>query len=55
MTDAMRPLVIDWLTQEGLLKEEGYGESDVTDELVSNIVGDAFTRPKRTARNPGRP
>ncbi len=27
MTDAMRPLVIDWLRQEGLLKEEeGYGE-----------------------------
>jgi hypothetical protein len=40
----MRPLVIDWLTQEGLLKEECYGEDEVTEEVVSNIVGDAFGR-----------
>jgi hypothetical protein len=46
MTDAMRPLVIDWLTQEGLLKQEGYGEGQVTEELVSNIIGDAFARPE---------
>lgn len=46
MTDAMRPLVIGWLEQEGLIKEGGYGEGQVTEELVSNIVGDAFTRPE---------
>jgi hypothetical protein len=46
MTEEMRPFVIDWLEQEGLLKEEGYGEGQVTEELVSNIVGDAFARPE---------
>lgn len=56
MTQAMRPFVIGWLEQEGLLKEKGYGEGQVTEELVSNIVGDAFTRPEFWAefhrRNP---
>ena len=46
MTDAMRPFVIGWLEQEGLLKEKGYGEGQVTEELVSNIVGDAIANPE---------
>src|SRR4029077_14935306 len=56
MTDALRPYVLDWLEQEGLLKEKGYGEGNVTEELVSNIVGDAIAHPEFwrqfQARNP---
>jgi hypothetical protein len=56
MVEAMRPYVIDWMQQEGLLKEGGYTEGNVTEELVSNIVGDAIAHPEFwrqfQARNP---
>lgn len=46
MVAQMRPLVVDWMRQEGILAaEEGVPTSQVTDELVGNIVGDSFTRP----------
>jgi ADP-Ribosyltransferase in polyvalent proteins len=60
MVAQMRPLVKDWLAQEAKLRgEEGYAkitDEQLTDELVSNIFGDAFTRPDFLAvlhaRNP---
>jgi hypothetical protein len=57
MVAQMRPLVHDWLNQEARLKgEEGYTQAQLTDELVGNIIGDAFTRPDFLAllnqRNP---
>ena len=56
MTDAMRPSVVGWMEQEGILREEGYGEGQVTEELTSNIVGDAIADPEfwrqLAARNP---
>jgi hypothetical protein len=36
MTDAIRRLVIDWLTQEGLLKEEG---SPIGDDVSGFAIG----------------
>ena len=44
MMEAMRPLVIDWARQEGML--EGYRPEDVSSELVANIVGDSFAHPE---------
>jgi hypothetical protein len=55
MVAKLRPLIIDWAVQEGILKKD-YKEGDVTKELVANILGDAWAHPeflKRLAqRNP---
>jgi hypothetical protein len=46
MVEQMKPLVREWAKQEGKLKEEeGYPEKEVSDEVASNTIGDAFTRP----------
>ena len=46
MVEQMKPLVKEWAAQEAKLrKEEGYPEKEVSDEVASNHIGDAFTRP----------
>ena len=58
--DAARPLVAEWQAEQARISERAGGKykpEQLTDELVANIIGDAFAHPeflKRLAqRNPG--